>query len=254
MKLGSKRLALVVGIVTCFSALLWAQSRPASAPLPTTRLGPDEYGLQDYTVTTIGAGSFTPESDSTSIPSYATDSNFSRYLLTSSTNEHFYATVTIPAGAVIDFIGLEGACSTPGIVSASLWFVDRHGNVSGIGGIPCTMHSMDSDYNASAIGYQLIRNVHNMLILDININETGSEFGEFSWVEIWWKRTVSPAPPSPTFTDVPTTDPGFQYIEALAASGITAGCGGGNYCPDATLTRRQMAVFLAKALGLHWPY
>jgi S-layer homology domain len=52
---------------------------------------------------------------------------------------------------------------------------------------------------------------------------------------------------------VPTTDPAFQFIEALVASGITAGCGSGNYCPDAPLTRRQMAVFLAKALGLQWP-
>ena len=64
---------------------------------------------------------------------------------------------------------------------------------------------------------------------------------------------VSPAPATATFNDVPTTDPGFQYIEALVASGITAGCGGGNYCPDAPLTRRQMAVFLAKGLGLQWP-
>ena len=52
---------------------------------------------------------------------------------------------------------------------------------------------------------------------------------------------------------MPATDAGFPYIEALVASGITAGCGGGNYCPNAGLTRRQMAVFLAKALGLHWP-
>ena len=44
----------------------------------------------------------------------------------------------------------------------------------------------------------------------------------------------------------------FYGIEALAASGITAGCAGGNYCPEANLTRRQMAIFLAKALGLHW--
>jgi hypothetical protein len=51
---------------------------------------------------------------------------------------------------------------------------------------------------------------------------------------------------------VPPSDPAFQYIEALFASGITAGCAGGNYCPDAPLTRRQMAVFLAKALGLQW--
>jgi hypothetical protein len=34
---------------------------------------------------------------------------------------------------------------------------------------------------------------------------------------------------------------------------VTGGCGNGNYCPDAPLTRGQMAVFLAKALGLHWP-
>ncbi len=46
--------------------------------------------------------------------------------------------------------------------------------------------------------------------------------------------------------------PFFQFIEALAESGITAGCGNGNFCPDAALTRGQMAVFLAKALGLHW--
>ena len=64
---------------------------------------------------------------------------------------------------------------------------------------------------------------------------------------------VSPAPGSPTFNDVPVSDPAFQYIEALVASGVTAGCGGGNYCPDSPLTRRQMAVFLAKALGLQWP-
>jgi hypothetical protein len=51
---------------------------------------------------------------------------------------------------------------------------------------------------------------------------------------------------------VPTTHLFYQYIEALAAAGITSGCGGGNYCPDAAVTRGQMAVFLAKALGLHW--
>lgn len=70
--------------------------------------------------------------------------------------------------------------------------------------------------------------------------------------EITWRRQVSEGPTAPTFGDVPASDPAFPYVEALAASGITAGCAGGNYCPDATLTRRQMAVFLSKALGLHW--
>jgi hypothetical protein len=68
-----------------------------------------------------------------------------------------------------------------------------------------------------------------------------------------FRRQVSPAPAAATFNDVPTSHPFFQFVEALAASGITAGCGTAIYCPDQPLTRGQMAVFLAKALGLHWP-
>ena len=70
---------------------------------------------------------------------------------------------------------------------------------------------------------------------------------------ILYRRQVSPAPSAATFNDVPTSHPFFQFVEALASSGITAGCGTGIYCPDSPLTRGQMAVFLAKALGLHWP-
>jgi hypothetical protein len=50
------------------------------------------------------------------------------------------------------------------------------------------------------------------------------------------------------FADVTPDDPGCMYVHYIAAEGITAGCGGGNYCPAATLTRWQMAVFLAKAM------
>ena len=78
----------------------------------------------------------------------------------------------------------------------------------------------------------------------------------FKGVDIWWHRQVSPAPATATFNDVPTNHPFFQFVEALVASGITAGCGGNSplYCPDAPLTRKQMAAFLSKALGLYWPY
>ena len=69
---------------------------------------------------------------------------------------------------------------------------------------------------------------------------------------VFYRLQVSPAPVIATFSDVPTSHLFFQYIEALAAAGITAGCGGGNYCPDSPVTRGQMAVFLARALGLHW--
>jgi S-layer family protein len=58
-----------------------------------------------------------------------------------------------------------------------------------------------------------------------------------------YKLQVSPAPANATFGDVPTSHPFFQFVEALAKSGITGGCGGGNYCPDNPVTRGQMAVF-----------
>lgn len=51
------------------------------------------------------------------------------------------------------------------------------------------------------------------------------------------------------FNDVAPGDPRCSAIHYVAANGITVGCGGGNYCPDANTTRGQMAVFLARALA-----
>jgi len=57
-------------------------------------------------------------------------------------------------------------------------------------------------------------------------------------------------PPSATgtvFDDVPANAFAAAWIERLAAEGITAGCGNGvNYCPNAPVTRAQMAVFILK--------
>ncbi len=75
----------------------------------------------------------------------------------------------------------------------------------------------------------------------------------FGGAVITWLRTVSPAPATATFGDVPTNFLYFRAIEALAASGITGGCGNGNFCPNQTVTRGEMAAFFARALGLHWP-
>jgi S-layer homology domain len=80
-----------------------------------------------------------------------------------------------------------------------------------------------------------------------------TEYSGITRFAVNYQLQVSPAPGNAMFTDVATDHVFFQYIEALAASGITGGCGGGNYCPDQPLTRGQMAVFLSKALGLHFP-
>ena len=49
---------------------------------------------------------------------------------------------------------------------------------------------------------------------------------------------------------MPPTNPFYAFIEQMAVRGITSGCGGNSYCPDAYVTRGQMAVFLVKAFNL----
>jgi len=58
------------------------------------------------------------------------------------------------------------------------------------------------------------------------------------------------SPPAATgnvFLDVAAGDFAASFIEQLASDGITGGCGNNNYCPDAFVTRDQMAVFLLRA-------
>ena len=53
---------------------------------------------------------------------------------------------------------------------------------------------------------------------------------------------------STVFSDVPCPGGAFvDWVNQLASEGITAGCGGGRYCPDDPVNRGQMAVFLLKA-------
>lgn len=58
-----------------------------------------------------------------------------------------------------------------------------------------------------------------------------------------------------TFSDVPCSSGFAPWVEELVRRGITAGCGGGQYCPATAVTRGQMAVFLTTtfSLGLNGP-
>jgi len=58
-----------------------------------------------------------------------------------------------------------------------------------------------------------------------------------------------PPPCTGIFPDVPCPG-GFavNWIEQYSRDGITAGCGGGLYCPGNPVTRAEMAVFVGKAM------
>jgi hypothetical protein len=59
-----------------------------------------------------------------------------------------------------------------------------------------------------------------------------------------------PACSAAPFTDVPCSSAYAIWIQELVARGITAGCGGGAYCPNSAATRGQMAVLLVSTFSL----
>ena len=125
---------------------------------------------------------------------------------------------------------------------------------STIGNVASSSGSSGRGYSASAIFAYTVNddvqyNGGAQLIVQVTLPSTSIGFKA---VDIWWTRQISPAPATATFGDVPTNHPFFRVIEALAASGITSGCGGGNFCPDGAVTRQEIAKFLVRALGLYW--
>lgn len=89
------------------------------------------------------------------------------------------------------------------------------------------------------------------LVLHRDTDALISSFGEAENGEIYMTdhagrlyRVVAPP-----FTDI-TTSGFFNEILWIYYAGITGGCGGGRYCPSGTVTREQMASFLARALNL----
>jgi hypothetical protein len=54
-------------------------------------------------------------------------------------------------------------------------------------------------------------------------------------------------PTTPFFTDVPASLPQFPYVQKMYELGLTAGCSTTQFCPNDTLTRQQVSVFLTRA-------
>jgi hypothetical protein len=64
-----------------------------------------------------------------------------------------------------------------------------------------------------------------------------------------------PLPCEGMFTDVPCGSQFDTWVEQFARDGITSGCAAGKYCPESSVTRRQMAVFVERAMrgASGWP-
>jgi hypothetical protein len=226
-------------------------------------LSPEQFGVQCCQVTQIPAAAFTPRHQSVDDEPWTHQSGYI-YAFGSEDSSSLWAPVLLSSGVEIQFMDLYYEDNDPVYdLSASLFAYSGGGILSG----PPTDFNLGAASSAGNPGFgyaaeTLTYTVNNhvgydpdaaQLAVVITTPVKNGTLG-FKAVDLWWMRQVSPAPAVATFSDVPTNHPQFQFIEALEASAITVGCGGGNYCPDSTLTRGQMAVFLAKALGLYWRY
>jgi len=247
-------IALASCLVLGSSVLAQPAGRAAAGPGAHVETAPKtpEWGVAGVTYYSMGAAEFLPKD---SISTYATDVSPAGRWATSS-GAVFQATPHIPGGALLTYMELDycdddpndslalrlSDCDYLGICNSSFAYVQTSIPNNVCGGYVWT--------DLTPLNYT-VNNTSRRLLLEVL---TGSGGGDktFYGAVIGYKLQVSPAPPNPTFNDVPTNDFGFQYIEALAASGITGGCGSNNFCPDSPVTRRQMAIFIAKALGLSW--
>lgn len=214
-------------------------------PLLTPSVDPKQFGTQDHTITVLSATAFGPSFISPNLSAYCPPD-------VCQGGRHWYTTLNLPAGAVIDFIGVNTATTVDAAMGFRLHSRDPLGGTALLVSFSFPAHDFATDY-AGPLGILIPANIDRAYVLDIELAPGLVDYQFFGYVEIWWRLAVSDPPATPTFGDVPSSHPFYQFIEALAKSGITGGCGGGNFCADSALTRGQMAVFLSKALGLHWP-
>ncbi|MCG6961773.1 MAG: S-layer homology domain-containing protein [Acidobacteria bacterium] len=268
--------ALVVLVAVAMSAATLAQAQeaewngtsvdasqaPGDAPTSTVAAsgylleGPPpadpKWGTQDYITRTLGPADFIRlwSCASNGTPDY----NGLHYIMPASGQTAICvgAPIHLPAGAHLEYVRLFYYDDIVGSVpSLSMYSVSFFTKTTVADLTPTPSSSGDRQLDFGPLDYTVpVQNTSHSILA--TLHRSGTTYQGIYGMTFWMHLQVSPAPATATFDDVPVGSFGFQQIEALAASGITAGCNATHFCPDAPVSRAQMAVFLAKALGLHW--
>jgi hypothetical protein len=221
---------------------------------------PPNWGLGETSFTRLGATELDPDGDATTFTSTwdpeAVIFTYQRYV--TGGYPHLIGFGHVPGGANINTLGItycEANASGP-FATITWYFCDTSGN--------CTTPAFASyDFGFFGTGCHdvflfgltaTMNNGNGELLTDVRFQHIdGSE--SIGSAGFGYNLQISPPPGTPTFSDVPMSDTAFPFVEALVHAGITVGCDVGppaRYCPDDPVTRRQMAVFIAKSLGLDW--
>ncbi len=282
MKILSRLVSGLALFSLCMAPLLAQQAATeaalnASRPAPTL-FGkqrpdlPETYGTTAISYVEVPANAFLPW-NSTASWTTLDFGRGGRYHTAGSVLD-FVAPLHLPGGALVVYLELDGHDSNAGAeVYGSFTACNYY--AEGCTYHPTTGSSVGDDCTVSGFICSGVAAVPGSgFLISANLSGDGividNFFGEYSLLAetknasdgsvriggmiVGYVLQVSPAPDTATFGDVPTSDFGFQFIEALVASGITGGCQAAPplYCPDNFVTRRQMAIFIAKALGLQF--
>lgn len=262
--MGKSRIAFLIGGALVLAMSAYAQDAPTHAPTNLSGAAtsgpaalipskPNTYGpFTSYH--RVGFSEFSPANTLTTYSDLSqSTSNFSRFP-TANAGSAFNAVPHLNSGALVSEVEFDW-CDTNAVTNTTM-------NVysSSFTGAGATFLGTASSSGSGGCGFSVatltpafeVDNNFNQLVLIVFVPDTDGSTA-VSGAIMRYVLQVSPAPATASFGDVGTGHPQFRWIEALYAAGITAGCAGGNYCPDAPLTRGQMAVFLSLALGLHFP-
>jgi hypothetical protein len=228
----------------------------AGDPIVTAAAEPESWGTAVDSAKVIGAADLMPPADTVVYTTTVSATNGIGIAQTGGpAGINWWYQFQVPTGALLTRVELE-ACDTnaageiqfglasgaaPGGSSANISAIVGTGATPGCAFFPVTPTSTTTISNAT-------NNYWIFFLYSGTLAQTTSIHA----FRVYYRLQVAPAPATATFpNDVPASHPLFRFVEAMARTGITGGCGTGAYCPDAPLTRGQMAVFIATALGLN---
>ena len=235
------------------SRWIWIAPALAAAVLrgetPPKRIAAGDFGLAQ-TSSTLAAAAFAPEDSTLDYETLLNDLSRTDGPA-SAVSMSFRAPLLLPTGAEVVSFTVQACNDTVQAMTAALVVCPFSGTCDDSRERVVSPNSGCDEFVYTLPAPLTIRNGSNSYSL--RIVDTNGQSSRFRGLRVFWRLQITPLDGSVNYTDVPAGHPLRRYIEALGASHIALACASSKFCPDDPVTRGQFAVFLTRALGLHFP-
>ncbi len=218
--------SLALGMICAGAAAQQLEEQTAPLPAVSRDKKLDTYGTTPFSYQRVGFATFVPlDSSMTYSDLNLSSQTFSRYPTNANGSGIFVATPQLPSGALVSSVEFDW-CDTS--AASDLQFEVLTSGYTGQN-IDVQASAASSGSQGCSLAYATlstpftINNNETQIILKATV-PTHDGSTSLSGAVVAYSLQVSPAPGTASFIDVPTNDQGFQYIQALLASGVTGGC------------------------------